>query len=231
MSKASKILYNLVNHTFDPALRTKVWQWLVHPSNQKEKEEALLSIWNEYPTGANAETYHSLKTTQRKIRENQSPSKQYNLVHKLLRIAAILIIPLLSIAGSYLYIKQNTYNPELIQCFVPEGENQEVILPDLRFASEWLPTGTHATTTTPTKKAALGFLAKACLQTYEYGSTEYLQEALDTAKKLITDCETGGGKYNTYMYPSYSEVFKESNNWENKEALWKHRWYAGADGH
>ena len=75
-------------------------------------------------------TYHSLKTTQRKIRENQSPSKQYNLVHKLLRIAAILIIPLLSIAGSYLYIKQNTYNPELIQCFVPEGENQEVILPD-----------------------------------------------------------------------------------------------------
>ena len=130
MSKASKILYNLVNHTFDPALRTKVWQWLVHPSNQKEKEEALLSIWNEYPTGANAETYHSLKTTQRKIRQNQSPSKQYNLVHKLLRIAAILIIPLLSIAGSYLYIKQNTYNPELIQCFVPEGENQEVILPD-----------------------------------------------------------------------------------------------------
>ena len=121
-----------------------------------------------------------------------------------------------------------TYSPTRTD---PMTIYQEVILPDLRFASEWLPTGTHATTTTPTKKAALGFLAKACLQTYEYGSTEYLQEALDTAKKLITDCETGGGKYNTYMYPSYSEVFKESNNWENKEALWKHRWYAGADGH
>ena len=118
MSKASEILYNLVNHTFDPALRNgTVWQWLVHPSNQKEKEEALLSIWNEYPTGANAETYHSLKTTQRKIRENQSPSKQYNLVHKLLRIAAILIIPLLSIAGSYLYIKQNTYNTRIDTMF------------------------------------------------------------------------------------------------------------------
>jgi len=108
---------------------------------------------------------------------------------------------------------------------------KEVILPDLRFASEWLPTGTYATTTIPTKKAALGFLAKACLQTYEYGSTEYLQEALDASLKLITDCESGGGKYNAYMYPSYGEVFKESNNWENKEALWKHRWYAGTDGH
>jgi starch-binding outer membrane protein, SusD/RagB family len=98
---------------------------------------------------------------------------------------------------------------------------KEVILPDLRFASEWLSIGNHATTTTPTKKAALGFLAKACLQTYEYGSTEYLQEALDAALQLISDCESGGGKYNTYMYPTYSEVFEESNNWENKEALWK----------
>ena len=100
---------------------------------------------------------------------------------------------------------------------------KEVILPDLRFASEWLSIGNHATTTTPTKKAALGFLAKACLQTYEYGSTEYLQEALDAALQLISDCESGGG--------TYSEVFEESNNWENKEALWKHRWYAGTDGH
>ena len=46
MSKASKILYNLVNHTFDPALRTKVWQWLVHPSNQKEKEELITLFEN-----------------------------------------------------------------------------------------------------------------------------------------------------------------------------------------
>ena len=130
MSKASKILYNLVNHTFDPALRAKVWQWLVHPSNQKEKEKALLSIWNEYPTGANAETYRSLNATKRKINQDKFSQKRYSLIHKLARAAAILIIPLLSIAGSYLYIRYNTYDPELIQCFVPEGEKQELILPD-----------------------------------------------------------------------------------------------------
>ncbi|WP_289304025.1 FecR family protein, partial [Parabacteroides goldsteinii] len=56
--------------------------------------------------------------------------KRYSLIHKLARAAAILIIPLLSIAGSYLYIRYNTYDPELIQCFVPEGEKQELILPD-----------------------------------------------------------------------------------------------------
>lgn len=130
MSKASKILHTLVNHTFDPTLRVKVWQWLVNPSHSKEKEEALLSIWNEYPAEANPDTYRSLKATREKIRRSSSANKQYSLAHKLLRIAAIWIIPLLSIAGSYLYIKQNTYSPELIQCYVPEGASQELTLPD-----------------------------------------------------------------------------------------------------
>ena len=108
---------------------------------------------------------------------------------------------------------------------------EKVIIPDLEFAAEWLEKGNDATTTTPTKKAALGMLAKACLQTYEYGTTDYLSEALDCSKKLIADCEAGGGTYGAYMYPTYAEVFKEDNNFENKEALWKHRWYAGDDGH
>lgn len=108
---------------------------------------------------------------------------------------------------------------------------KEVIIPDLEYAAENLYVGDDATTTQPTKKAALGFLAKACLQTYEYGTTDYIQEAYDNAKKLITDCESGGTKYNSYLYPTYDEVFAESNNYTNKEALWKHRWYAGDDGH
>lgn len=53
-----------------------------------------------------------------------------------------------------------------------------MIIPDLEYAAENLEKGTDATTTTPTKKAALGFLAKACLQTKEYGTDDYLQEAL-----------------------------------------------------
>lgn len=108
---------------------------------------------------------------------------------------------------------------------------KEVIIPDLEYAVKWLNKGNDATTTTPTKKAALGMLAKVCLQTYEYGTSDYLDEGYQAAKKLIDDCEAGGGTYGAYMYPSLSDVFKESNNYNNKEALWKHRWYAGDDGH
>ncbi len=87
--------------------------------------------------------------------------------------------------------------PETTLNYAPERTDpltiyKEVIIPDLEYAVEWLAVGTHATTTVPTKKAAWGFLAKACLQTYEYGSTEYLQKALDSAKELIADCESGG---------------------------------------
>lgn len=108
---------------------------------------------------------------------------------------------------------------------------KEVIIPDLEFAVKWLDEGNDATTTQPTTKAALGMLAKACLQTKEYGTDEYLQEAQEAVQKLINDCENGGVIYGTYMYPTYDEVFAESNNYNNKEALWKHRWYAGAEGH
>jgi hypothetical protein len=109
---------------------------------------------------------------------------------------------------------------------------KQVIIPDLEFAFEWLPVGDYSTTTRPTKKSALGFLAKACLQTIEYDDTkEYAKKALDYSKMLIDDAESGGSKYYAYLYPTYDEVFAEANNWTNKEALWKHRWYAGADGH
>ncbi|MBP1675779.1 MAG: SusD family [Bacteroidetes bacterium] len=109
---------------------------------------------------------------------------------------------------------------------------KQVIIPDLEFAFQWLPVGDYTTTTRPTKKSALGFLAKACLQTIEYDDTKaYAQKALDYAKMLIADAEAGGAQYKAFMYPTYDEVFAESNNFNNKEALWKHRWYAGADGH
>lgn len=130
MSKTYKILRNLVSHTFDPELRDKVWQWLVHPAGRKEKDDALLVLWNDYLTEPDAATYRSLKATREKMKSLQPARKQHSRLHTLSRIAAIMLIPLLSAAGSYWYIERNTYNPELVQCFVPEGERQTLVLPD-----------------------------------------------------------------------------------------------------
>ncbi len=120
------------------------------------------------------------------------------------------------------------YSPERTE---PLTIYREVIIPDLQYAAENLEVGDHTTLTRPTKKAALGFLAKACLQTYQYDTTEFLQTGMDAAQALINDCEGGGAAYNTYMYDNFADVFAEENNMENKEALWKHNLYAGSDNY
>lgn len=103
---------------------------------------------------------------------------------------------------------------------------KNVIIPDLEFAVKWLPVNNGITK--PSRKSALGFLARAYLQTVEYDATKSLAgKALETAKTLITDCEGGGSQYNTYMYPTFDEVFLEANNLQNKEALWAHRFVVG----
>lgn len=130
MSKAYKILHNLVNHTFDPELRNNIWKWLITPSKQKEKEEVLFSLWNEYPLAADQNTYQSFKETRRKIKNAQQEKRLHRITKTIARAAAILIIPLLSIVGSYLYIQKYTTETELVQCFVPDGEKKELILPD-----------------------------------------------------------------------------------------------------
>lgn len=108
---------------------------------------------------------------------------------------------------------------------------REIIIPDLEYAVEHLSVGDDSYLATPTKKSALGFLAKTCLATQQYGTTEFLQKGFEAAKTLITDCENGGSQYGAYMYPTFEQVFDEANNLNNKEALWKYNIYAGSSGH
>ncbi len=107
---------------------------------------------------------------------------------------------------------------------------RDVIIPDLEFAVQWLDKGTDESTTTPVKKSALGFLAKACLQSCQY-TDEFLARGMEVSQMLIADCESGGAAYGAYMYPNPSDVFAEENNFNNKEALWKHRWIVSESGH
>lgn len=103
---------------------------------------------------------------------------------------------------------------------------KNIIIPDLEFAAKWLPINNGITK--PSKKSALGLLARAYLQTVEYDETKALAaKALETAKLLINDCESGGAAYNTFMYPTFTDVFLEANNYNNKEALWAHRFVVG----
>jgi len=92
----------------------------------------------------------------------------------------------------------------------------QAIIPDLQFAAENLPL-TVVDAGLPTQKAALGWLAKACLQTKEYGSDKYIQAAFDAAKKLIDN----QAQYNTSLYGNFANNFDSANNKNNLEALYQ----------
>lgn len=103
---------------------------------------------------------------------------------------------------------------------------EKCIIPDLEFAAEWLPV--EERTTRPSKKSAMGMLARACLQSVEYdASKKYAKQALDVAVEMMEDCTNGGTTLGVYMYDNLDDVFDESNNNGNKEALWKHRYVVG----
>lgn len=105
---------------------------------------------------------------------------------------------------------------------------KQVIIPDLEFAAKWLPITNELSR--PSRKTAMAFLALAYLQTVEYdNSKQYASKSLEVAKQLIDDCEAGGTQYGMFMYPTFDEVFNTLNNWDNKEALWAHRFAQGAN--
>jgi hypothetical protein len=107
----------------------------------------------------------------------------------------------------------------------------QIIIPDLIYAAEWLPVGEYSAMTRPTKKSAIGFLAKAYLQATRWtdNKSDYYNNALKYSKMLIDDLETNGGAtYKTYMYQNYEDIFSEAENMNNKEALWKHSYFSNA---
>ncbi|MBD5301185.1 MAG: RagB/SusD family nutrient uptake outer membrane protein [Bacteroides sp.] len=121
-------------------------------------------------------------------------------------------VPLVTSVGDVSYAPERTEPVEVYR---------QVIIPDLEYAAEHLYVGDYSANTTPTRKSALGMLTKACLASRQY-TDEFMERGFEVAKDLIADCEGGGSRYMTYMYPEYVDVFKEENSHENKEALWKY---------
>lgn len=129
MSNIHKIICDFTSGTFNDTLKEKVWEWLINPKDTDEKEATLQTVWNECRTEANSDTYKSY----RKFRKHViSPSCPHVLsIKKLTRVAAILLIPLISAATAYFYVQSHTHHIEFIHCSVPEGGEQKIIiLPD-----------------------------------------------------------------------------------------------------
>lgn len=130
MSNTYKIIKNFIHDKFSPELKEKVWRWLVDSDRQAEKEEAMIRLWEEQEYKADASTILSYEHFRKKIAPHSRNATISYTLRKWTQVAAILLIPLLSIWIAYLYIQPNKEDTELVEYYVPRGEQKQIILPD-----------------------------------------------------------------------------------------------------
>lgn len=111
------------------SIQYKFRQWLINPDNVKDKDVSLENIWNTINSEADESTIKDLELLHQKM-DAGLRIKRINYSY-IIRIAAMIMIPLLCSYLTYLLTqKYSVKNVNMIECFVPYGEKQLIILPD-----------------------------------------------------------------------------------------------------
>ena len=123
-----------------------------------------------------------------------------------------------------LVLQESGINPVLSPKRNTLSEIYTSIIDDLTYAVENLPkTPFENNRARATKKSAMGMLCRAYIQGAGQGLTangqSYWELAKKTAEEFIADTEAGGGTYGGYLYGDVADMWADTNNRTNKEAL------------
>ena len=112
---------------FPKEVRSRFAAWFIREEQADEKEEVLEDIWNSLPETIDFTSYAELKKVNKRIH----PEKN-SFYRRLAVIAAIIVLPLLGIVTTTWYYKYAGISSDMhmVECFVPNGERKQVILPD-----------------------------------------------------------------------------------------------------
>ncbi|MDR3219464.1 MAG: FecR domain-containing protein [Dysgonamonadaceae bacterium] len=134
MTNARKIIeaYFSKNHSDD--LQKDFVLWLNDERDSREKDDILFEIWEGIREEVGPSTEISYRKLQTKIAGHRRLASIRSYATKWMRIAALFLLPLLSVALTYLYM-QNTHplmetEVQWVECIVPNGELRTVNLPD-----------------------------------------------------------------------------------------------------
>ena len=115
-----------------PEIHKKFHAWLLDRNFPEEKEKAMGALWEEESAVADESTFQELSRLHKRIEASgRTLHKPIGLYIR--RIAAIILLPLLGVFGTYYYLTK--VNPvveeaQLKECFVANGERKQVELPD-----------------------------------------------------------------------------------------------------
>ena len=132
MSKARQIIDLFFKNDYPAEVCERFFAWFIGPLSPHEREEIMQNVWEELRVEADASTLESFRRVMKKI-QPEPVAKVRTIYVKIARIAAIFLLPLMSLLFAYLYLNNKRHQPavaEMIQFFVPNGQMKEIFLPD-----------------------------------------------------------------------------------------------------
>ncbi|MDR1092080.1 MAG: FecR domain-containing protein [Prevotella sp.] len=130
MDNTYKILQRLVDFTVPKEHRRTVREWLIDDKDRKEKEEALYQIWSDTLSKQEISIEEPLKNTWEKIGKSERKFNRRLFIKRVLRYVAIILLPIISGVTVWKLSEKSYFVPEMIECYVPNGEQRTLTLPD-----------------------------------------------------------------------------------------------------
>jgi len=127
------LITRFFENNFSKELFLKFQHWFTQPENKDWKDEILNELWEKETVEANELTLYGLEKMNNKIR-GEKKVVRFSLSQRLLRIAAIFLLPLVGSVLTYWYLNNQHDLPlpiaEMVEYIVPDGELKQITLPD-----------------------------------------------------------------------------------------------------
>ena len=127
----SQIIQQFFDNSYTEETEKKVQQWLVDDEYQQEKKQKLRFVWDHLDSTIDGAGYQSLEQIKIKLGFPGNKKKYGKVLSPgfLLRIAVV-IIPVLIIAGAAYFLMNDIGKNNQILVSVPNGQKRELVLPD-----------------------------------------------------------------------------------------------------
>lgn len=134
-TRISEIIQKYFQNKQSKKVKKVFASWIKRESNKEEKETAFSEIWDNLNVEADRSTEKSFDKLLATIQAaNPTTGKvRIQLIRRFSRIAAIIMLPILSVGVTYYFMKDSVkidYQVQLVECIVPNGETRTITLPD-----------------------------------------------------------------------------------------------------
>jgi ferric-dicitrate binding protein FerR (iron transport regulator) len=131
MSKIHRIVSFFLKGEYSEETKKKFYRWFFSSKSRLEKEEALVNRWNEIDIEADSSTRDSYNKVMANLGIESKKKQKLEIRYKLLRIAATISVPIISIISAYWYTQSSDrQSVEFVEHFTPNSNIETINLPD-----------------------------------------------------------------------------------------------------